>query len=103
MENFSNAYEILFYINNMLLDREVKGFCIKINNILNEWVYYYREYSWKETAKAVEDQELYQIAELSSSLKYLTRYKVFDSSQNLIMHIDNVYELLINKFVFYWL
>lgn len=93
-------YETLFYLNNMLLDEEVKDFCIKINNILNDWGYYYRGYNWRETAKAVEDQELYQIAELSSSLKYITRYKVFDSSQNLIMHIDNVYELLINKFVF---
>ncbi|MGG0456765.1 GIY-YIG nuclease family protein [Bacillus mycoides] len=93
-------YETLFYINNMLLDEEVKDFCIKINNILNDWGYYYRGYSWRETAKAIEDQELYQIAELSSSLKYITLYKVFDGSPNPIMHIDSVYELLNNRCVF---
>ncbi|WP_369900020.1 GIY-YIG nuclease family protein [Bacillus manliponensis] len=100
IKNKLGEYETLFYINNRLLDQEVKDFCIKINTILNDWGYYYRGYSWRKTAKAVEDQELYQLAELSSSLKYITLYKVFDSSPNPIMHIDNVYELFINKFVF---
>lgn len=100
IKNKLGEYETLFYINNRLLDQEVKGFCEKINNILNDWSYYYRGYNWRETAKAVEDQELYQLAELSSSLKYITLYKVFDSSPNPIIHIDNVYELFINNFVF---
>ncbi|PFU01717.1 hypothetical protein COK75_15620 [Bacillus thuringiensis] len=99
IKNKLGEYETLFYINNRLLDPEVKDFCIKINNVLNDWGNYYRGYHWRETAKAVEDQELYQIAELSSSLKYITLYKLFDSSPNPIMHIDNVYKLLINKFV----
>ncbi|EPF10538.1 hypothetical protein ICA_03049 [Bacillus cereus BAG1O-3] len=100
IKNKLGEYETLFYINNRLLDQEVKGFCIKINTILNDWDYYYRGYNWRKTAKAVEDQELYQLAELSSSLKYITLYKVFDSNPNPIMHIDNVYEIFINKFVF---
>lgn len=100
IKNKLGEYETLFYINNRLLDPEVKDFCMKINTILNDWGDYYRGYNWSETAKAVEDQELYQIAELSNSLKYITLYKVFDSNPNPIMHIDNVYELFINKFVF---
>ncbi|CAM3886386.1 hypothetical protein BALU111458_04990 [Bacillus luti] len=102
IKNKLGEYETFFYINNKVLDWEVKDFCIKMNNILNDWSYYYRGYNWRETAKAVEDQGLYQIAELSNSLKYITLYKLFDSNSNPIMHIDidNVYELYINKSVF---
>ncbi|HDR6705764.1 hypothetical protein, partial [Bacillus thuringiensis] len=99
IKNKLGEYETLFYINNRLLDQEVKEFCIKINNILNDWGNYYRGYKWRETAKEIEDHELYQIAEFSSSLKYITLYKLFNSSSNSIMHIDNVYKLLINKLV----
>ncbi|HDR4884566.1 TPA: hypothetical protein QCR18_003829 [Bacillus cereus] len=99
IKNKLGEYETLFYINNRLLDREVKDFCIKINDILNNWRDYYKGYYWKETAQAIGDQELYQIAEFSSSLKYITLYKLFESSSRPIMHIDNVYELLINKLV----
>ncbi|KXI80565.1 hypothetical protein ACS52_07555, partial [Bacillus cereus] len=100
IKNKLGEYETLFYINNLLLDQEVRGFCNKINNILNDWEDYYRRYNWRETAKPVENQELYQIAEISSILKYITLYKVFDSSPKDIMHIDDVYNLLIDRCVF---
>ncbi len=83
IKNILGEYETLFYINNMLLDQEVRGFCNKINNILNDWEDYYRRYNWRETAKPVEDQEIYQIAELSSILKYITLYKVFEIVQKI--------------------